>query len=158
MRVQNGYTLIEVVISMLLTAVMVSSVMSVALTAKRGEARNERKLVANQASRQLTASLKNYVTADSATTTISGPGTGTNKWGMTSAAGSGQVKDDCGSGVSCAANSCYALQAGSHTLCGFLPSWFEAAPYSAKIIYFVSYPGGASSPPQVNLTVDWTEP
>lgn len=149
---------------MLLTAIITSSVFSVALTTKRNSGRGLRKLIADQAARQLSEQLKNYVTGSSVNIMagLSGPGAGTNKWSMDGAATG--VADN-GSTESCISDNCadcYALLAGSHTICGtYLPAWFVAAPYNAKIIYFVGAapesPGGLTVP-SVNITVDWTEP
>ncbi|MBI5629461.1 MAG: type II secretion system protein [Elusimicrobia bacterium] len=151
---RSGYTLVEVVVAMLISAIMVAAIMSVALSAKKGEVKNDRKIVANQATRELAAKLNAYITADPASTIIAGPGSGSNKWSMTS----GSIVDTCPD----ASTNCYALTTGSHTLTGFLPTWFEATPYSARAIYFVSYPQAYSvangTVPLVNVTVSWTEP
>ena len=150
MKSSGGYTLIEVVVSLLLTAVLVSSILSVTLSSKKGSGKAERKLIANQLSRDLTSRLKAYVTADPTTAIIPGPGTGANSWSMTS----GSIVDSCGN--------CYALSPGSHTLGNFLPAWFAAAPYNAQATYFVDYPQPYSvangTVPWVNVTISWTDP
>jgi prepilin-type N-terminal cleavage/methylation domain-containing protein len=126
----SGYTLVEVMVAMLLTSIMVTSVFSVALTVKTGGNKGERKIKAAAGARQVAAMLKNYVTGDPNNTLIPGPGLGTNKWSMDS----GGVDD-----TSC--SNCYALTSGTHTLTGILPATFEAAPFNARVIYFVDPAG-----------------
>ena len=143
--------MVEIVISIMLTALMVSSVFSVALTSKTGGGKQERKLIAAEASRQLSARLKNFVSADvTGTSGIQGPGSGTNRWSMDDGA-----VNDCG--PSCGAptcTNCYALGAGVHTLQGFLPAWFTNAPYNATISYNVL----SVNPYNVQISVNWTDP
>lgn len=59
----RGATLIEILVAVLLSAVMVASVFSVALTAKGESAITEERNAANQAVRQLSAQLHLYVTS-----------------------------------------------------------------------------------------------
>lgn len=163
MRNRRGYTLLEAAIAMLLTAIMAGSVFSIALSAKRSSGRGLRKLIADQAGRQLTEQLKNYVTADKSASTIggiNGPGAGTNKWSMNDTTALPQVLDSCGpadptgTGVDC-----YALEPGSHTLKGYLPGWFEANPYKARARYWVKDQtvDTTLNMPQVIVTVTWVE-
>ena len=135
---------------MLLTSVMVTSVFSVALTAKTGGAKGERKIKAAAGARQVAAQLRNYITADeTASGAFAGPGVGANSWSMDS----GGVDD-----TSCA--NCYALSAGTHTLTGILPAGFEAAPYNARVIYHVTYADTVNGRPvpAVSITTTWAEP
>jgi hypothetical protein len=135
---------------MLLTSVMVTSVFSVALTAKTGGAKGERKIKAAAGARQVAAQLKNYVTGDETVGgAFAGPGTGGNSWSMDG----GGVND-----TSCV--NCYALSAGSHVLTGILPAAFEAAPYNARVQYHVTYAGTVNGRPvpAVSITTTWTEP
>ncbi len=153
----RGYTLVEVVVAMLLIAVMVSSVISVALSAKQGGGKTERRLIAARASKHLTAMLKTYVADPSIAVTTAtaaswGPGTGTNKWSLDD----GTINDNDINGSPCV--DCYALAPGTHTVLGILPSWFEAAPYGARIKYYVNNPLSAGQGTPVSVTVDWTEP
>lgn len=156
-RIEAGYTLVEVVIAMLLTSIMVSSVFSVALTAKTSGGKAERRLAATQVNRQMTGMLRNFVSADNTATSLPGPNTGTNRWSMDNASVVPPIDD-----TSC--TDCYALDPGSHTVTGILPSWFAAQPYNATLVYFVGGTTGLSQPmsdtasPSVNVTVDWTEP
>ena len=145
MRGEGGYTLIEVVISILLTAIIVASVMSVALSSKSSSVKSDRKIIANEASRALTAMLKGYVTADYNQSAVRGPGTGAGGW---------KLPGD---------SSPYALDCGAHNnITGILPAWFAGAPYNATISYNVSNSGGPTcvpgSPPKVDVTVTWSEP
>lgn len=165
---RGGYTLIEAAIAMLLTAIMAGSVFSVALTAKRSSGRGLRKLILDQASRQLSEQLKNYVTADKSASTIggiNGPGNGANKWSMTDAsAGTGQappeIWDSCSaSDPTNSTNNCYALEPGSHTLKGYLPKWLEDDPYKAKMKYWVEDRPLVDGliMPKVIITATWKE-
>lgn len=139
---------------MLLTAIMVSAVFSVALSSKKSGAKSERRLVAAQASRELSGVLKNFVTGDPNDSIIGGPGGVI--WTMDGAFSGPPASDD----TSCV--NCYALSPGSHTITGFLPGWFEAAPYNATLTYFVAYSQAYSvangTVPWVNVTIDWQEP
>lgn len=65
MSKRDGYTLVEVVISILLTSVLVSAVFSVALTAKAGSGKADRKLLGGDSLRALDDALKAYVTDSS---------------------------------------------------------------------------------------------
>ncbi len=140
----QGFTLIEVVVAMLITAVMVSSVFSVSLHTRRNDVRADRKLLAAQATRQLTSTLEEYVTADhsSAQSVSFSPG-GSWAW-------QAPVTDSAGG---------YALAAGTHTLTHYLPSWFEAAPYNAHAVYYVQVNSmGGSNNLWVSAAVTWAEP
>jgi prepilin-type N-terminal cleavage/methylation domain-containing protein len=147
----DGYTLVEVVIAMLLVSIMVTSVFSVALTAKQGGGKGVRKLLAAQGAKQVSGVLKNFVTGDETTTMIAGPGGG-NGWAMSN----GVVTAACPGG----GTNCYAMASGTHTLTGVLPAWFEAAPYNARVRYFVnnSVTINGRPMPNVTITTDWTEP
>lgn len=175
---------------MLITAIMAASVFSVALTAKSSGGTTDRKVIAGLATRQLSSQLKGYVTSYWDYTAgnwytgcasppcyngVAGPSSTTGtpgqaSWELTGAGGS-SIADDCGTGAfawpSCgtgAGGACYALQAGTHNLTGYLPAWFEAAPYCARVSYTVSSPasGGATFAggysPTVSISVNWTDP
>ena len=140
---------------MLLTSIMVTSVFSVALTVKTGGSKGERKIKAAAGARLVASQLKNFVTGDPLSTVagLAGPGLGANKWSMDG----GGVND-----TSCV--DCYALLPGSHPLTGILPLAFEAAPYNAQVIYFVTATdtitdGVNTRPiPSVSITTTWTDP
>jgi hypothetical protein len=148
--------MVEVMVAMLLTSIMVTSVFSVALTVKTGGSKGERKIKAAAGARQIAAVLKNYVTGDNTNTVILGPGPGAGaaSWSLDGVMGNGAAIDD----TSCV--NCYALTAGSHTLLNVLPATFEAAPYNARVIYFV-FPTDTVNGidvPSVSITTTWTDP
>ncbi|HVA66240.1 MAG TPA: prepilin-type N-terminal cleavage/methylation domain-containing protein [Elusimicrobiota bacterium] len=183
MKTKNrGFTLVEVVIAMLLTAIIVTGVFSLALTIRAGNVHTDRKLIADQYARQLSSVLKSYVTADCSASTVSmAPKTaaGGHSWSLTGVASPGGViSDSCGG--------CYALAPGHHVLTNFLPSTAgaglplaESSPYNGRICYDVNYSGActpdatctntaagapscqsatAAGPPSVCIDVYWNEP
>jgi hypothetical protein len=173
-----------VVISILLASVIVTSVMSVALTSKslNGQnGRNDRHQVAGQAMKEISSALRNFVTGccDVATGTcittagaaytcgsIPGPNSAnaTNTWSFNNyKLSAGNATDSLGN--------VYALQEGVHSITGIMPSWFENAPYNATVVYTVSagvaapsmapatFPSAAGQTmPRVQVVVNWTEP
>lgn len=159
MRASKGFTLIEVIVSVLITAVMVSSVFSISLTSKTSNVKADHTLIAAQASRALATTLQGYVAADPLaskfTCAAEGQGcvTGPSRAGLAPAQ-SWSLAWDTNAGV-------YALNPGTHTLQGYLPRWFEQKPYFAQVQYYVAFigPGGTDTQtPWVNITVTWTEP
>jgi prepilin-type N-terminal cleavage/methylation domain-containing protein len=163
-----GYTLIEVVVAMLISCIMVTAMFSVALTSRQGSGKSDRHLIANQAARQVSSQLRAYVTGcncDPSTgacstvnndcTMMTGPNTtraGVATWYFNSPGASPPVIDSQGD--------VWALKIGDHSLTGVLPSWFEGAPYNARVVYTVTVPAsfGGRPQPQVYVHVDWTEP
>ena len=166
----KGYTIIEVVISILLTAVMVSAVFSVALSSRQSGGKSDRKLLAAQASKTLSMVLRSYVTGEPANTVIAGPNAARNllpgppfapeMWHVHTPG----VQTDSQGDV-------YALapypNQGSlvHRLdcllpndsgC-FLPKLLRDPPYNGTIQYTVTVPA-ANAAPQVSVDVNWTEP
>lgn len=150
---------------MLLSAIMVSSVFSVALTAKQSGGKGERKLLAGQVTKQMLGTLKNYQTSDYSSAQVAswGPNANNaaNRWSLEDNTVTPAI--DC-VGPGHPANE-YALRyvgAGTtHTVRGILPTWFEAAPFNATLRYYVN--GSRTSAdgkviPQISVTVDWTEP
>jgi prepilin-type N-terminal cleavage/methylation domain-containing protein len=142
---QRGYTLVEVLISTVLMAVVVGAVFKLALTSASSSGNADRRLVANQYSRHLSELLSAYVTGDHSGVTggyvggkLIGPSNGTtnpNAWSLQGLTGdNGTVTDSMGAGV-------WALAPGTHQLRYFLPGWFEAAPYNATISYCIAGPG-----------------
>lgn len=157
----KGFTLLEVVVSLFLTAIMISAVMSVALSARRGGAKTECRIIADQASRDMMAMLRNFVTADPTVTAISGPGnqaTPVDKWKM-----HGHDPDGAGGNPAYvdSQGSVYALATGTHTITNFLPTTFSGSPCNATMKYYVAYPQAFSvangTMPWVSVTVDWTD-
>lgn len=152
---QGGYTLVEVMVAMLITAIMVTSVFSVALTVKTGGNKGASKLRAGAMTRQVAAILKNYVTAElgnASTVTIPGPCAGAvNNWSMTC----NGIIDTC---PAPGGNDCYALAPGTHTLSG-VNTVFEATPWFAQTKYHVQVNVVNGMPmPAVSITTTWIEP
>lgn len=167
MKGRGGFTLIEVVVSVLLTAVMVSAVFTVALSVKTGGGKADRKLLAGQAERALSATLKGYVTSDNTATNtvIAGPnacartGCGTpgpTSWNIHTP---GVQTDSLGDVYALTAApvgsehvlTCVAAP-GADAAC-FVPKVLRDPPFNGTIKYSV-----VGSPPQVIVTVNWTEP
>lgn len=161
-REASGYTILEVLVALLLSGVIISSVFSVALTSKASSGKSDRQLVAVQAARQITVQLRNFMTGcscnfstgvcDATSCTIAGPNTarsGVATWYFNSPSASPAVTDSLGE--------VYALTYGAHKLTGYMPPWFESAPYNARLTYTVKASPTASMP-QVDVAVNWTEP
>lgn len=144
-RPNAGFTLIEVVVGMLLIALMVGPLFSVALTARTSKARVDKKTAAAIAGSRLLDRLKLYVAEPSVLNDYPGPAPGTspNGWGLPG--------DAC---------NCYALSPGTHKL--------DAATYldkvsrdaGGKISYTVTNVGtaGGITQPNVTLTITWDQP
>lgn len=161
---QSGYTLVEIMVSILLTAIMVSAVFSVAVTTRAGGGKADRKLLGSQASKALTSALKGYVTQDTNTPVTGIPGPNFRNAGAATWSLQDTVQTDSQGAV-------YALAAGVHTIscieadpgrnC-FLPLSMRAAPYNGTLTYRVSYPatGGPflGEAPRVDVSVNWDEP
>lgn len=169
-----GYTLVEIVVAMLITCVMITSVLSSALSSKIGGGKNDRRLIASQAARQTTGLLKSFITGCACYI-------GSGLCMIPSCSITGPMPGDCSS-VSATVASCtasyslnnptlvppivdnrgsiYALALGLHTIQGLLPSEFEAAPYNARVNYVVENAQTINGRPvpKVSVTVDWTEP
>jgi type II secretory pathway pseudopilin PulG len=177
---RDGYTLVEVIISILLTSVLVSAVFSVALTAKSGGGKADRKLLGAQSVAAMTDALKGYVTGDSNNTMVNGPnfhyrGNHTvNTWHIhnpgiqedhsctivgppyTAAPTIGGIQDvyALSTGAHCLV--CVASSAGGADSACFLPKLLRDPPYNGSIFYKVT--AGANGAPQVDAGVYWTEP
>lgn len=142
-------------ISVLLTSIMVTSVMTVALTSKQGGAKADRKMIAAEGVRELQARLKNYIKDTTGTIPpgIVGPGDGANSWSLDTT-----TTNDT-SCVNCNAIPTAASSIETHTITGILPAWFEAAPYNATLKYIVKTGANPNAdPPRVEFAVDWTDP
>ncbi|NNN05871.1 MAG: hypothetical protein HKL90_08225 [Elusimicrobia bacterium] len=171
--------------ALLLSAIIATAVMSVALTAKMNggqNGKNDRHEIAGQAVKNVSAALRSFVSgccdvsadckAFSPATPytcwpLHGPNTAGADGGWTFngyAMASGVVGDPSYAGR-------YALLSGTHMLTNVLPAWFTAAPYNAQLSYKVDASAGVgviyslpatypSTPvmPQVNISVTWTEP
>lgn len=176
----SGYSLVEVVVAMLISCIMVTAVMGVAVTSKQGSAKTMHRMLFNQGIAQLSAEVKQYVTGCGCIkstgacpapqcTTILGPNTnnaGVATWYLNGAPGpgaTGRLIDSQGP--------VWALACGVHTITGVFPTApasaaLEAPPYNGTIQYTVSYPIGgctASAPsavdvPRIDFAANWTEP
>ena len=182
-----GYSLVEVVVAMLISVVMVTAVMSVAVTAKQGSAKAMHHMMMDQGVAQVSAMVKQYVTAcgcnactgvcpspQCADPGISGPNTapgvtGANQWYFSGSKITDwtKVPPPSGTGVPQAV---WPLASGDHYLTGVVPS-LEAAPYIGYIKYSVGWPNiggactvgnggipGVSDAPEVKFMANWSEP
>jgi hypothetical protein len=177
---QGGYSFVEVIISLLLASVIVTSVFSVALTSKSmngTHGRNEREQAAGQAIKEISGTLRYFVTGcrdisgacnpvgTGSCGSLQGPNLGQaspSDWSLNHyPTSNGVITDSLGS--------VYALKTGTHCLTGVLPPWFETpvAPYNAQLCYTVvagpAYALPAAFPatqnlPTVTFNVNWTEP
>jgi prepilin-type N-terminal cleavage/methylation domain-containing protein len=169
-----GFSLVEVMVAMLIGAVMVTAVLGVSVSATQGSTRSAHRQALNQGIAQVTAELKNYVTACGCQksggacpapgcTLIAGPNAnnGANRWSLNAAPGmNGNITDSMGN--------VWALACGTHNLTGIVPG-LETATYGAgtsRISYNVTWPIGgcfATVPtsidvPAITFSANWTEP
>lgn len=138
-RLDRGHTLIEVVVSMLLIAVMAALSMPAFLTGRMSEGRSQRRDAAADAVQRLSQELKNYVTADRSI--VNGPGAGADGWSLPGDR-----------------SNTWALAAGQHDLD---PALWAAAltPFQGTISYAVTVRATPSGPePTVTFQVGWQEP
>ena len=166
---------------MLISCIMVTAVMGVAVTSKQGSSKSTRRLLADQGIAQLSAEVKQYVTACGcvkstgvcpapACTEILGPNTnvaGVSTWNINGAAGpAANIVDAAvygGAGRAIWALACGGT--GNHVITGIMPT-LEAAPYNGSITYNVQWPIGgcngtlptAADTPSITFTANWTEP
>lgn len=163
----RGYTLIEVVIAVFLTAIVVTSVFSVAVSSSASGGKAERKMLAAQAAKSLSSALKDYVTGDS---TISGNGfqgpnsanSGAARWNLHVP---GVQTDSNGAvyalspwpnvGTTVHTLTCVAA-APNDTTC-FMPRALRRAPYNGSISYTVEV-ASPNGPPKITINTTWTEP
>ena len=138
-RPDAGFTLVEVVISMLLVAIMTVSFMPILLTGTMTRGRIDRRSAAASSIRRASETLKAFVTADRAL--ARGPGTGADGWSL--------VGDLSGRS---------ALEAGHHDLEPTLWS-SELATVGGAVSYDVTVRDTPSGPqPTVSFSVSWVEP
>lgn len=136
---EAGFTLVEVIVSVLLVAIMATSFMSIALTSRTDRGRLARRAAADASVRRVAESLSAYVTADR--TLARGPGSGFDGWTLPG--------DSSG---------LRALDAGHHPLdpSAWAPALEEAG---GTIAYDVTVRATPSGPqPTVAFRVDWSEP
>jgi prepilin-type N-terminal cleavage/methylation domain-containing protein len=182
-----GYTLVEVVVAMLISCVMMTAVMGVAVTAKQGGGQQAHRMMFNQGIAQLSAQVKEYVTACGCSAAtggtcpspgcadpgISGPNTGpgitgVNQWYLQDTSVNPGIYDfDGPPNAGGVARATWALSCGDHYITGIVPA-LEVPPYQGYIHYQVGWPtlGTCSVPgvpgkndmPVVQYTAVWTEP
>lgn len=171
-----GFSLTEVMIGILLTAIIVSSVFSVSLTTRRQIGLSDDKVQAGYFEHKLMEELKNYVTASLEPGAGPGPTAGPGAdptWSLVNDTCQPCSGNNCGCAGQNAAGSagCYALAPGAHDVTAMLPANIVADPslanpkgLSMKMCYVVTDESG-SSPfdqglfrPQVQVFVQWTKP
>jgi hypothetical protein len=165
-----------VVVAMLLAAVMITSVFTVALSNKRSGHKQDSQVMAQASTQGVMKILSTYVTADWNQTVVSGPNPrGTNSWSLD---GQDYIDDDR-PGV-------WALAPGSHTIKGqpggldpdgLLPR-LRGDPYKGSLIYCVQWlncpqctsfpdcrttgtctpPLASTCQPSITVTTGWTQP
>jgi hypothetical protein len=167
---------------MLISCVMVTAVMGVAVTAKQGGGQQAHRMMYDQGIAQLSAQVKEYVTACgcNASTGVcpspgcadpgingpnTGPGiTGVNQWYLQDT--SLGIYDFNGPPNSGTPQTVWALTCGDHYVIGIVPA-MEVAPYYGYIHYQVGWPTlgactvgvpGANDMPVVQYTAVWQEP
>jgi prepilin-type N-terminal cleavage/methylation domain-containing protein len=175
MRARRGYTLVEVVVAMLLAAVMITSVFTVALSNKRSNLKQDSQAMAQASSQSVLKMLSAYVTADWTQSVVPGPNSrGTNSWSL-----DGDDYEDV------TRPGAWALAPGSHTIKGkssgldpdgLLPR-LRGDPYKGTLTYCVQWlncpqctnnascvPGSCTPPlaatcqPSITVTADWIQP
>ena len=167
----RGFTFVEVLVAVFIGAIVAAGIFSVAVTGARSTVRIDHKTIAAASERSLSNQLKGFVTSyydysagDFITTgvgEIAGPANSNldkTSW-MWAGYGGTSIADAMTAPATCGTQ-CYALAVGTHTLTGYLPSWFEAAPYKARISYYVLVPAGAPDQlavPYVSITTTWNE-
>ncbi len=127
-------------IAVLLIAVVVTSVFSLAFTSKTASIRTDRRAVALQGMTQVREKIKAYITDDRNAT---GPNT---NWHM--------PEDACGSG--CPAN-CHPLDVCEHDVSQFLPARYTAAPRNMTMTYTVTADAATDGGFKVVFKTMWDE-
>lgn len=138
MRGRRGATLVEVVISILLVAMMTGPIMSTVLSASMAQKRSEHRVAAAAAARGLSERLKAFVTADRSL--ANGPGVGRDGWSLP------------GDGTEA-----YALAPGTHRLDAgvWAPGLKDCG---GSISYSVAVRDTPSGPePDVRMNVSWED-
>lgn len=126
----RGFTLVETLIAVLLISVVVTSVFSLALTAKISSVKTERRASGMFYVRRTTEKLKAYVTADKTAAVAAAMGAPVD-WKL--------PEDACNSGLgTCSAANCWALEICTHDVTAMLPAALSGAPINAKLAYTVT--------------------
>jgi prepilin-type N-terminal cleavage/methylation domain-containing protein len=172
---RRGFTLIEIMVSMILTAIVVSAVFSIALSTRRAGTKADRRQLATHAEKSVAAALRAFVTGDSTATVIQGPNAAnSNRWSIDVP----NVQQDY---VSCSLDpttgaltigarqaTAFALATGTHCLvcvaaagadggC-FLPKELRVPPFNGYVSYTVSGAAATTGAPTVAISVQWREP
>lgn len=136
----NGFTLIEILISVLLIAAVVTSIFPLLLTSKLQVVKSGRRGEALNYTRQAMETLKAFTTADPSYPT--GPGSAAQPWTYPG--------EPCGG--------CWALAPGVHDLTQTLPAAFRASPVNGTLSYTVSdFACGSRTCKQVQFTSNWSD-
>jgi len=165
---------------MLLACVIITAVFSASLTTKTSGGKNDRRLLAAQAARQVTSRLRNFVTGcdcdigtgacSAVSCTLQGPTlrAGVASWYFNNQTATPPITDcytlgDPGASYAAACGvgtDTYALRVGYHAIKGFLPTLFEGPPFNARVVYRVSNTATINGRPvpRVDVDVKWTEP
>lgn len=169
LRLRAGFSLLEVLVAVLLTAIIVTGTFSGLLTTRKNAGRSDNRVLAAIAQRQLLETLQNYQTASNlGSDATSGPGGGGNSWHLPGDAckpcSGPNCSPSCGSNA-CAA-SCYALDvACAHTVTTqYMPARLQNPPLNGQMCYTVTDESGAGGgdltkfQPRVNVYILWNEP
>lgn len=178
---ESGFSLLEVLVAILLTAIIVAATFSTLLLTQADFGSSDAQMTLGLTERQILETLKNYQSAS-----IAGPGnldlnSGPCQSGLPACQNTWSLPGD--SGVACAGANCpascaagnvcsagaYALAIGcGHNVTALLPPVFQAAPFNGVMCYTVTDESGLSAGtaiadqsqfmPQVQLTVQWTKP
>ena len=140
----NGQSIVEIVISILLLAIVAAGIFGVILTAKKQTTKSKAHEDATLSANQLIQELQNYVTALDTTDPLnlsSAPGTPPS-W---------HYPGDTNTG--------WALAVGNHEVSTLLPLYLQSAPYTAHLTYTVTVvPVNGQNMNQVNVQITWQEP
>jgi len=178
---RTGFSLVEMLVAILLTAIIVTATFSALLMTKANLGGSDMQMAASQAQQQILKALQNY---QSAHITAPDANSGPNQTPVSSGTcGDGSHSTWClaspyESGAACAGTNCpatslcnsnvcaassYALAIGcGHNVTAWLPAVLQNAPYNGVMCYTVTdQSGNAGAPatfiPQVNVTVQWTK-
>lgn len=133
-RKRQGFTLVETLVAVLLIAIVVTSVFSLALSSKVASRKTGRRSEALYYTRVAMEKLKAYVTVQDPLANPSIATRGPN--------GGWSIPEDSCSGCGTAVGACWALQACQHDLTQLLPARLRNAP--------------GDSPPGVTMTLRYT--
>lgn len=178
MTARSGFSLVEMLVAILLTAIIVTATFSALLLTKADLSSSDNQMSVSQAQQQLLQTLQNYQAASiSLTDANSGPNQGgTNSWSLPTDTGapcsgtncpaqcqSGATLTGCPSALAGCDSNSYALQICCiHNVTTMLPTALQNSPYNGIMCYTVTDQSGnngaqATLMPQVNVMVQWTK-